>query len=41
MDFYQISNTKAQKIINKLIEKKVINKTLVGKKNIYSFSSQA
>ena len=38
MDFYQISNTKAQKIINNLLEKNVITKTKSGKKNLYTFN---
>ncbi len=35
MDFYQISNSKAKKILNKLISKNLLTKNTIGKKNFY------
>lgn len=36
MEFYQISQSKAQKVLNSFIERKKLSKRIEGKKNIYS-----
>ena len=37
--FYKISTSKAKKILKELLDKQIIEKKIVGKKNIYSFKN--